>query len=49
MEQVSRQVDQLSRDVERLTAEWRLVSDRLKPLLDVAEKLLRGNRWWMPK
>ncbi|MDA8395797.1 MAG: hypothetical protein M0T72_11295 [Candidatus Dormibacteraeota bacterium] len=49
IEQVSRQIDQLSRDLERLTAEWRVFSQRVAPILEAAEKLLRGNKWWMPR
>ena len=48
-EQLSRQIDQLSRDVERLTAQWRTMQDRLVPLLEVAERFTRGNKWWMGK
>jgi hypothetical protein len=46
-EQMSRQIDQLSRDLEALVAEWRVMSLRLWPLIEQAEKL--KEKWWMPR
>ena len=36
---LSRQVDQLSRDIERLTAQWRTFEARVEPLVTKAERL----------
>lgn len=36
---LSRQIDQLSRDLERLTAEWRTFEARVEPLVRTAEKI----------
>ena len=42
-EALGHQIEQLSRDLERLTAEWVVLSRRLWPLVELAEKL--GKRW----